>query len=204
MPAIVVADADVLFGGATRALLIYLDYAGAIRLHCSPLILAEMSPALFDTERKVNLATAQENEVRMNQALAGANIPTVAVQRNLQQVQHAVKSAKDAHVAAAAYTLLADEYYPHLQTVGLVSRNLPDYDIPALQTLGVLVQHPDPFLLALTARQQAVVAGAFRAMRLDLASKPTPDQLLVRLANDGQKQTAAALAALEQATPGTL
>jgi len=35
----VVADADTLFGAATRALLIYLDYAGLIRLHWSALIL---------------------------------------------------------------------------------------------------------------------------------------------------------------------
>jgi len=37
----VVADADTLFGGTTRGLLIHLDYQGLIRLHWSPLILDE-------------------------------------------------------------------------------------------------------------------------------------------------------------------
>ena len=48
----VVADADTLFGATTRGLLIHLDGRGLIRLHWSPLILAEMSRALVDTGRK--------------------------------------------------------------------------------------------------------------------------------------------------------
>lgn len=48
----VVADADTLFGGTTRGLLIHLDYQGLIRLHWSPLILDEMSRALVQTGRK--------------------------------------------------------------------------------------------------------------------------------------------------------
>lgn len=46
MPIPVVADADTLFGGTTRGLLIYLDYMGLVRLHWSPLILDELSRAL--------------------------------------------------------------------------------------------------------------------------------------------------------------
>lgn len=200
----VVADADVLFGTTTRALLIYLDYAGAIRLHWSPLILAEMSRALVATGRKATFADAQAHEVRMNNSVPSASIPVKDVQANFQPVSAALKSAKDTHVAAAAYALLALNYYPAAQAVSLVTRNLPDYNVPALQALGVLVQHPDPFLFAMTQQQPAVVAGAFRAMRLDLKSQPPVQGMLARLAKDGQKQTAAALAALEQATPGTL
>ena len=54
----VVADADTLFGGTTRGLLIHLDYQGLIRLHWSPLILDEMSRALVDTGRKADRAAA--------------------------------------------------------------------------------------------------------------------------------------------------
>jgi hypothetical protein len=45
----VVADADTLFGGTTRGLLIHLDFEGSIRLHWSPLILDELSRALVET-----------------------------------------------------------------------------------------------------------------------------------------------------------
>lgn len=41
----VVADADSLFGGTTRGLLIYLDDKGRIRLLWSPLIPDESGPA---------------------------------------------------------------------------------------------------------------------------------------------------------------
>jgi hypothetical protein len=34
VPIPVVADADTLFGGTTRGLLIYLDYMGLVHLHC--------------------------------------------------------------------------------------------------------------------------------------------------------------------------
>ena len=56
MPQVVVTDADVLFGGTTRALLIYLDYASVLRVHWSQKILTEMSLALVDQRRKPDSA----------------------------------------------------------------------------------------------------------------------------------------------------
>ncbi|WP_233161771.1 MULTISPECIES: hypothetical protein [unclassified Achromobacter] len=61
----VVADADTLFAATTRALLIYLDYEGLIKLHWSPLILDEMSRALMETGRKKTLEDAKLSAVRI-------------------------------------------------------------------------------------------------------------------------------------------
>ena len=58
----VVADADTLFGAATRGLLIHLDYQGSIHLHWSPLILNELSRALVDTGRKPDTEAARRHE----------------------------------------------------------------------------------------------------------------------------------------------
>lgn len=61
----VVADADTLFGGTTRALLIHLDYEGLIELHWSADILAEMSRALVRSGRRKDTAHALQNEALM-------------------------------------------------------------------------------------------------------------------------------------------
>ena len=58
MRQVVVTDADMLFGGTTRALFIHLDYAGAIRVHWTQRILTELSVALVRQGRKPDMASA--------------------------------------------------------------------------------------------------------------------------------------------------
>jgi hypothetical protein len=64
----VVADAETLFRATTRALLIHLDYGGLVKLHWSPLLLAEMNDALVRSGRRASAAAAKENELRMADA----------------------------------------------------------------------------------------------------------------------------------------
>ena len=90
----VVADADTLFGGTTRGLLIHLDYQGLIRLHWSPLILDEMSRALVETGRKADRAAATRHETLMRAALPRAEVPTADVQSQFEAVAWAMRSAK--------------------------------------------------------------------------------------------------------------
>ena len=198
MPIPVVADADVLFAGTTRALLINMDYQGLIHLHWSPLILDEMSRALVAMNRKPDLDSAKENEARMDEAIPSASLPVRDVQARYKAVHKAVNSAKDTHVAAAAYLVLDDNYYDGTMAVALVSKNITDYNVPALAAMGVQVSKPDAFLLAQLQLNPEGVATAFRNLRLSLASQPKPKDLLVRLVKDGQAQTAAALELLEQ------
>ena len=195
----VVADADTLFGGTTRGLLIHLDYQGLIRLHWSPLILDEVSRALVQTGRKADRATADRHEALMRAALPQAEVPTADVQAQFEAVAWAMRSAKDIHVAACAHVVLTKHYYPDAPVVSLVTKNIRDFGVRKLATLGIEVQRPDAFLSELIANDEPGVAAAFAALRATLRSNPTPDQLLERLAADGQTDTAAALLAAWQA-----
>lgn len=194
-----VADADTLFGGTTRGLLIHLDYQGLIRLHWSSLILDEMSRALVQTGRKADRTVAARHEALMRAALPQAEVPTEDVQSQFEAVAWAMRSAKDIHVAACAHVLRAQHYYRDTTVVSLVTKNIKDFGVRRLATLGIDVQRPDAFLLALIAKDPPGVAAAFAALRATLRSKPTPDQLIGRLAADGQTDTAAALRVAWQA-----
>ena len=191
----VVADADTLFGSTTRGLLIHLDYRGLIRLHWSSLILDEMSRALVQTGRKVDRATAARHEALMRAALPQAEVPAAAVRSQFEAVAWAMRSTKDIHVAACALVLRAQHYYPDAPVVSLVTKNIRDFGVAKLASIGIEVQRPDAFLLDLIANDEPGVAVAFAALRATLRSNPTPDQLLERLAADGQTATAAALLA---------
>ena len=189
----VVADADTLFGATTRGLLIHLDYQGLICLHWSPLILDELSRALVDTGRKPDAESAHRHEQLMRAALPQAEIPTRQVQVQFASVAPAMRSAKDTHVAACARAILAGDFYPDAHVINLVTKNIRDFGVRKLATLGIEVQRPDAFLLEQFQQDPAAVASAFAALRATLRSAPEPNQLLERLAADGQSLTAAAL-----------
>lgn len=200
----VVADADILFGATTRGLLIHLDYQGLIRLHWSPLILHEMSSALVRTGRKPDQAAATKHEALMRAALPQPEVPAADVQAEYEAVAWAMRSAKDTHVAACAHVLQARHYYQNTAVVSLVTKNIRDFGVKKLATLGIDVQRPDAFLRKLIIENATGVAGAFAALRVTLRSAPTAEQLVDRLAADGQTETAAALLAFRQAWAAAL
>ena len=189
----VVADADALFGATTRGLLIHLDYQGLIRLHWSPLILDELSRALVDTRRKPDAEAARRHDRLMQAALPQAEIPTTKVQAQFAAVASAMRSVKDTHVAACAHAVMAGNYYPNTRIVSLVTKNIRDFGVRKLATLGIQVTRPDAFLFELFHQNPTGVASAFASLRATLRSAPTHEQLLARLAADGQQQTAAAI-----------
>ena len=128
----VVADADTLFGGTTRGLLIHLDYRGLIRLHWSTLILDELSRALVDTGRKVDTKAARRHEQLMRDSLPHAEIGMASVDAQVAAVAAAVRSKKDVHVAACARAIVADKHYPQAKAVGLVTKNIRDFSVRQL------------------------------------------------------------------------
>jgi PIN domain len=195
----VVADADTLFGSTTRGLLIHLDYQGLIRLHWSPLILEEMSRALVHSGRKADRAAAATHEALMRAALPQAEVPMADVQSQFEAVAWAMRSAKDIHVAACAHVISAQHYYPDAPVVSLVTKNIRDFGVKKLATLGIVAQRPDAFLSDLIAIHGPAVAVAFATLRSTLRSNPTPEQLLERLAADGQTDAASTLLAAWQA-----
>lgn len=189
----VVADADTLFGGTTRGLLIHLDYLGLIRLHWSPIILGELSRALVDTGRKADMQAARRHERLLRSALPHAEVPTSAVHKQFEAVAAAVRSAKDIHVAACAHALIAGDFYPRARSISLVTHNVRDFGVRRLADLGIAVVRPDAFLFDLCRHDLHGVADAFAALRATLRSSPTAEQLLDRLSADGQVTTAAEL-----------
>ena len=112
---------------------------------------------------------------------------------------HAVRSAKDVHVAACAHYLIAANAYGEGQAVALVTRNTKDFRKGELAKLGIALRKPDKFLAALFQSDPQAFSSAFRHFRTDLSSRPQPDDLLVRLHKDGQAQVAAALMSSLQA-----
>jgi hypothetical protein len=129
----------------------------------------------------------------MRTALPQAEIPTADVQAQFAAVAPAMRSAKDTHVAAGAHAVLAGNYYPGNQVVSLVTKNIRDFGVRKLATLGIEVLRPDAFLLGLLQQEQTAVASAFASLRSTLRSEPSAEQLLDRLAADGQTPTASAL-----------
>lgn len=198
LPPVVVADADVLFGATTRGLLIQLDYAGLLHLHWSPLILDEMSRALVKSGRKPDIASAKVHEALMDLSLPNAMVDVATVQAQYEVVSNAVRSAKDTHVAACSYALLAIKAYPGRKAINLVSKNTKDFKIHQLEQLGVLVQRPDRFLSDMFDKNPAGIAAAFAAFRANLKSNPTPKRLLDKLTEDGQRNFAAVMLAANQ------
>jgi hypothetical protein len=192
----VVADADTLFGGTTRALLIHLDYEGLIQLRWSADILTEMSRALVRSGRRRDPAHAHQNEVLMRLSLPEAEVDAEDVQRELSRARYAVRSMKDAHVAACAMALVPRESG---KMVHLLTKNLKDFRRLALQRLGIDLQHPDGFLSALFVDQAAGFLRAFGAYRGSLRSGEPLGLTLSRLALDGQEITACQVASCANA-----
>lgn len=194
----VIADADTLFGATTRGFLINLDYQGLIHLHWSPLILDEMSRALVKTGRKPSVAAAEANEALMRRSLPAAEVSTADVQAQFEAVAFGMRSDKDTHVAACARVVLAQKFYPGVQVVSLITKNVKDFGVTKLATVGLTIQRPDTFLLALFQQQPDFVGSSFKAFRQLLRSKPNVELLLDKLANDGQKQVAGKMLAAWQ------
>jgi PIN domain len=191
----VVADADVLFGGTTRGLLIHLDYIGLIRLHWSALILDELSRALVASGRKPDREAAARHEQLMRAALPHADVPAALVQKQFVTVASAMRSTKDMHVAACARAIVAGGHYPQAGTVSLVTHNIRDFSVRKLAALNIEATRPDVFLFDLFRRDAHGVAAAFAALRTTLRSAPSPERLLERLSADGQVSTATAMLA---------
>lgn len=104
-----------------------------------------------------------------------------------------MRSVNDTHVAACARAIRTSNFYPDTQVVSLVTKNIRDFSMRKLAVLGIKVQRPDTFLLDRFQQAPQAVASAFSALRSTLRSAPTSDELLERLAADGQSTTAAAL-----------
>jgi hypothetical protein len=144
------------------------------------------------------MAAAQAHAARMCDALPQAMVPVQEVQAQFKAVASAVRSTKDTHVAACAFSLIAADAYPGTSPVVLVTRNTRDFKAAALAELGIVLMRPDIFLESLVVKAPREVAHALWRFRLDLASQPTALALLDRLEQDGLDRTAQRLRTLHR------
>ncbi|WP_158218750.1 PIN domain-containing protein [Roseateles aquatilis] len=197
MVPVVVPDANVLFGAASRALLIALCQLRHIRLHWSELILDELARALVETGRQRSRETAERNTARMRDAIRDADVSVRQVQARFKDVAPAVKSPKDLHVAACAAAVLW--FRGDVSSVVLITRNLKDFRAGALARKRILVTTLDEFLVRLFKAQPLSVADAFHHLRVSFKSRPSVDRLLDSLLGDGLTLTCALLASAADA-----
>lgn len=195
-------DADVLYGGTTRALLLYLDHFDVIRVRWSALLIIETSRALVKTGRLTREAAARTVAL-MAQAAPHADVPVHDVQRAFRRAWPGVRDAKDLHVAACALVVHDEARAAGTPAqVHLVTKNTKDFAPRKLAALGIVQQHPDVFLHELLQREGARMTAAFEAFLNDLPALPEASRVLHKLASDGQRKTTAALsAALKLAYP---
>jgi hypothetical protein len=194
-----VIDADVLYGGTTRALLLYLDHHDVIRVRWSALLIVETRRALVKTGRVTREAASRTVEL-MARAAPGADVPVHDVQRAFRRAWPGVRDAKDLHVAACAVVVHDQVTAAGAPTpVYLLTKNTKDFAPRKLAALGILQLHPDTFLHDLCRRDGTRVAAAFDAFREDLPARPAASRVLQKLASDGQRRTAAAMGTALQA-----
>ncbi len=191
-------DADVLYGGTTRALLLYLDHFDVVRVRWSALLIVEASRALVKTGRLTREAAARTVDL-MTRAAPQADVPVHDVQRAFRRAWPGVRDAKDLHVAACAL-VVHDQAAASgaLAPVHLVTKNTKDFAPRKLAALGILQLHPDAFLHALWQCDGVRMAAAFDAFVEDLPERPDASRVLHKLASDGQRRTAAAMGAVLQ------
>jgi len=187
-------DADVLYGGTTRALLLYLHHHSVIRVRWSALLTIETSRALVKTGRLTREAAKLTVDL-MNRAAPDADVPVAEIQRAFRRAWPGVRDAKDLHVAACAVVVADAASSSGLAAtrVCLITKNTKDFAPRKLALLGVRQQHPDAFLLDAWQRDADRMAAAFAAFRADLPDRPDASRVLHKLASDGQRRTATAM-----------
>ena len=185
-------DADVLYGGTTRALLLYLDHHDVIRVRWSALLIVETRRALVKTGRLTRDAASLTVDL-MARAAPHADVPVHDVQRAFRRAWPGVRDAKDLHVAACALVVHDETATAAPVAVYLLTKNTRDFAPRKLAALGIQQRHPDVFLHELWQRDGARMTAAFAAFCEDLPARPEASRVLHKLASDGQRKTAAAM-----------
>lgn len=130
-----------------------------VRARWSEQILDEMQRAILSTRPDLTEERIARTRNRMNEHVRDALV--TGYERFEESIELPVPN--DRHVVAAAI---------RCQAQLIVTFNLKDFPISALEPLGLDVQHPDDFLEHLLDLHPQVVLEAVREQRLDLKNPP--------------------------------
>jgi len=179
-PLVAVYDANVLYPGSLRDLLIRLGQTGLFRARWTEWILDEMIDAI------VAVQPALAGRLERTRQLMNEAIPDVVVTGH----EHLIGSLqlpdpKDRHVLAAAIVANAQI---------IVTKNLKDFPADDLEPYGIEALSPDEFVLRLLDADPGRVIGVVDNQARALTGPPTTfDELLERLAIVGIPKAVAAI-----------
>ena len=180
-----VLDANVLHPPGLRDLLIRLAADGQFRARWTDLILDEMTGSIL--RRRPDLRAEQLARTR---ELMCEAIPDCLVTGFENLVEDLVlPDPDDRHVLAAAILIGAPV---------IVTHNLRDFPMAALESLGVVAVHPDEFVLGLIEESPERVARVLKKQAGALRSPPRTPRGLVELLAETLPRS---MAAIQEQTP---
>ena len=183
VPLRVVLDANVLYPAPLRDTLMWLAVGGVYQARWSDPLYDEWTRNVLLQRPDLGREQLERTYHRMNQALPEARVtgfePLIA--------QLTLPDPEDRHVLALAL-------YTHASRI--VTFNLKDFPHSVLSQHGVLVQHPDDFVLERFEKFPTLVVDALRAQRANLQRPPRSGlELLETLEQQGLVRSVAALRA---------
>ncbi|UZE50003.1 PIN domain-containing protein [Rhodopseudomonas sp. P2A-2r] len=165
-PATALLDANVLFSGHLRNLL--------LQLAANDVFVVKWSPRIEDEWLRNMPAETRERIVTGTVPIIRELFPDAYVNDFDPERSIGRTDPKDRHVASAAVAVAPSV---------LVTFNLKDFDVAALEVLGVRVLSPDQFLSEVFESGPAIVDAATREAAANLSrSFPTWDEYLTDLA----------------------
>lgn len=178
----IVADACVLYSAPVRDLLLELAVKDIFQARWSEKILDEMKHSILKNRPDISPEAMEKLILNMNKhtrdCLVEENIPLIEAIEGL-------KDQNDRHVVATALQCRA-----HM----IVTWNLKDFPIKALQKYRLEISDPDKFLLAQYDLAPGVFIHAIQTIRKRLKRKPkSADEYLDTIARAGLPRTAAKL-----------
>lgn len=173
-------DANVLYPGSLRDLLVRLGQSGLVQVKWTDQILDEVFSAIVRDQPELEGKLAR-TRVLMNDAIADVRVqgyaPLIASLR--------LPDPDDCHVLAAAVA-------SHARVI--VTANARDFPAEILTPIGIEAQSPDAFVLSLLGLDPARVVEIVRAQARALRRPPmTVDELLDRLRNVGLPRSVEAM-----------
>jgi len=178
---IAIYDACVLYPAPLRDLLVRLARAGLFRARWTDAIHDEWIRNLLENRPDLSIVQLQRTRQLMNAAVRDCLV--VGYEGRINGLT--LPDPDDRHVLAAAL---------EAQAQVIVTYNLRDFPIDALQPYGMEAQHPDEFILRVIALNPLVVRETVETHQQALKNPPkTPAEYLATLSNQRLPGTVAAL-----------
>lgn len=173
----IVYDACVLYPAPLRDFLMWLALTNLFKARWTEEIHGEWMRNVLKNRPELTLEQLTRTKNLMNASVRDCLV--TGYEDIIPELQ--LPDAGDCHVLAAAIRCNADY---------IITFNLSDFPIEALELYGILPRHPDDFILHLIELNSAEVCAAARRQRSTLKNPPkSPDEYLETLVEQGLPQS---------------